>query len=183
MLDFIDLHQFSLILLVFTRYAPAPIFKMSTKNMSRINLVHFFFLWPHQIVWRTRFQKSFCFRAFYRIEKNCTTNLKFSTWNSLEIHAPGLWRHFISRIPSNYSTKLSKILDFSEMLLSSRARNFSQNWNQTDLKYTRTIYSTRSLHFCNNWKVPKRFQKSLSEPNFEDFGIFSLGDVEHPTDR
>ena len=125
MLDFIDLHQFSLILLVFTRYAPAPIFKMSTKNMSRINLVHFFFLWPHQIVWRTRFQKSFCFRAFYRIEKNCTTNLKFSTWNTLEIHAPGLWRHFISRIPSNYSTKLSKILDFSEMPLSSRPRNFS----------------------------------------------------------
>ena len=73
-----------------------------------------------------------------------------------------------------------EIIDISEMLLCSRVRNFPQNWNQTDLKYTRTIYSTRSLHFCNNWKVSKWFQKSFSETKVEDFGIFSLGDVEHP---
>ena len=50
-----------------------------------------FFLWPHQIVWRTPSQKIGSIWWFYFLDKKFTTNFKFSIWNSLEIHAPWLW--------------------------------------------------------------------------------------------
>ena len=90
-------------------------------------------------------------------------------------------RHFSLGSAWILNYKPSEKLDFSLRSLTLAVCRITLSGSLTKTKYTGTIYSTRSLHFCNDREVSEWFQKSFLYKQFEDFGIFSLGDVEHPT--
>ena len=101
----------------------------------------------------------------------------------IENHRDPVGETFQIRNTSNPTPKPSKIIDFSLLSLTCEeffvdleleSENFKICWEQP---------STRSLQIWYSSKVPIHFQFSLVGLKIGIFGIFSSGDVSHPTYR
>ena len=90
-------------------------------------------------------------------------------------------RHFVAGIPPNISTKPSKILDFSLLSLTCEVKFFDSELESCNFKIYWEKLSPRSLHFRGVFRDAVTFRFNFLEPKIGIFGIFSPGDVSHPT--
>ena len=83
--------------------------------------------------------------------------------------------------PSKSKYKPSKILDFSLLSLTCQAKKIDLELESENFKIYPEKLSPRSLHFRRVFRAAATFQFRFLESKIGIFGIFSSGDVEHPT--
>ena len=107
--------------------------------------------------------------------------IQFPSTEIIGIHRGTVWETFCGKDPPDPSTKSSKILDFSLFSLTCDQKNFDLELESETFKICWAFLSTRSLHFRALFLAAITLQKSFSGPKIVIFGIFSFGDVEHPS--
>ena len=107
---------------------------------------------------------------------------KKSQCQSRQIFRSQLWRHFVPASLAKISSKSSKMLDFSLLSLPCEEKFWISELESEKNKVCWEQLSMRSLRICNSFFLWKScFKFCFPYLKFEDFGIFSSGDVEHPT--